>query len=407
MALLTLAWRNLWRNARRTWITVFSVVFAVLLALFLQSMDYGSQEMMVKNVVRFSTGYVQLQDTLYQEEPNPDNAMYFDEEMQADLLNAHPEIAYLVPRFEGFVLAAGELRTRVSMVVGIDAEAENRFNEIGTRLISGQFIKANAPEVVMGSGLAKSLELQPEDTIVLFGQGFQGAMAAGKYVVSGLIQHPVPDLNERIILLPLSQAQELFNAPDYLTSLIVTPHRTNRHKALAQKINQQLPEATLQAYPWETLQPELVQTIAFDRAGSLIFLLILYIVIAFGIFGTVLTMTLEREKEFGMLISLGMRRQKLALVIFLETFIINFLGVLLGMLLALPILLYFYFNPISLGEGLEDLMAEYGMEAILPFSLDPQIFIQQGVVVFFISMLIVMYPIIRIFTLKVLDAARK
>jgi putative ABC transport system permease protein len=407
MNLFRLAWRNLWRNARRTWITVFSVVFAVLLALFLQSMDYGSQNLMVKNVVRFSTGYVQIQDTNYREEPNLDNAMYFDDAMQEALVAEMPEIDYVVPRLEGVVLAAGEVRTRVAMVAGIDANAEDRFNNIRDRLDAGAFFSGKGGEVVLGTGIAQSLDVSLGDTIVLFGQGFQGAMAAGKYQVVGLIKHPVPDLNERIVMLELHEAQWLFDAPDHLTSLIVTPHRIRRHAELAKTINADAGLIGRVALTWEDLQPELVQTIAFDRAGSLVFLSILYIVIAFGIFGTVLTMTLEREKEFGMLISVGMQRRKLALVVLMETFIINFLGVLLGTVLALPILLYFYFNPIPLGEGFEDMMADYGMEAVLPFSLDPEIFTQQGLIVFIISMLIVLYPVFRIFTLNVLQAARK
>ncbi len=161
------------------------------------------------------------------------------------------------------------------------------------------------------------------------------------------------------------------------------------------------------AFTWEELQPELVQTIEFDQAGTLMFLLILYVIIGFGIFGTVLTMTLEREKEFGVLISVGMQRRKLAQVIFTETLIMNFLGVLFGLILSIPVLLYFYYNPIPLGEGMEDMMAEYGMEAVLRFSLDPQFFYQQAIIVFCISMAIVAYPVIRVFRLDVLKAARK
>lgn len=139
----------------------------------------------------------------------------------------------------------------------------------------------------------------------------------------------------------------------------------------------------------------------------MMFLLILYIVIGFGIFGTILTMTLEREKEFGVLISVGMQRRKLSQVIFTENLIMNFIGVLLGVIVAIPILLYFYFNPISLGDGMEDIMAEYGMKAVLQFSLDPQFFYQQAIIVFCISMVIVAYPVFRVFRLDVLNAARK
>ncbi len=407
MILFKLAWRNLWRSKRRTWITISSVLFAVLLALFLESMDRGSQEVMVQNVVRYSTGYAQLQDTLYFDESHIDNAMYCDDECMEKILEDFPNLEYTVPRLESVALAAGDEKTRVGFITGIDYESENRFNNIGERLRDGHFFTGGEDEVVIGTGLARSLNLAVGDSMVVFGQGFQGAMAAGKFVVVGLVQHPVPDLNERIVFMPLHQAQWLFDAYERVNHLKLVPHRLRHHQRVVDAINVHPDYEAYRAFTWEELQPELVQTIEFDQAGTLMFLLILYVIIGFGIFGTVLTMTLEREKEFGVLISVGMQRRKLAQVIFTETLIMNFLGVLFGLILSIPVLLYFYYNPIPLGEGMEDMMAEYGMEAVLRFSLDPQFFYQQAIIVFCISMAIVAYPVIRVFRLDVLKAARK
>ncbi|MCC5918624.1 MAG: ABC transporter permease [Cryomorphaceae bacterium] len=407
MLLIKLAWRNLWRSRRRTWITISSVIFAVILALFLQSMDYGSQELMVQNTVRFTTGYAQIQDTLYQDEPNLDNAMVADDAFMAEIVEKFTDIEYVVPRLESVMLVAGEIKSRVGFVSGISPKNEHRFNGIKDRLEAGEFFNQEEGGAVIGTELAKNLDLSLGDSLVLFGQGFQGSMAAGKYVIVGLVRHPVPDFNSRIVFLQLHEAQWLFDAYDRLTHLKLVPKKMRHAHRLVSAVNAEESLSGYRAYTWEELQPELVQTIAFDRAGTLIFLLILYIVIGFGIFGTILTMTLEREKEFGMLISIGMLRGRLATVVFLETLIINFLGVLLGVLVAFPILIYFYYNPISLGAGLEEMMAEYGMEAILPFSLNPQIFVQQALIVFGISMVIVLYPLVRIARLDVLQASRK
>jgi ABC-type lipoprotein release transport system permease subunit len=214
-------------------------------------------------------------------------------------------------------------------------------------------------------------------------------------------------MNERIVYTKLEDAQWFFSAYDRLTSLLITPERPARHQQLANTLKNEDFLNDYKVYTWEELQPELVRTVAFDQATTFVFLMILYIVVGFGIFGTVLTMVLEREKEFGVLISVGMHRRKLSFVILTETLIINFMGVLLGMVLALPFLIYLYHNPIPLSEDLGTVMADFGMEAILPFSLDPNIFIQQGLIIFCISMVIVLYPISRILTLNVLDASRK
>jgi putative ABC transport system permease protein len=405
--LITLAWRNLWRNTRRTWITVFSVVFAIVLAVFLESMDRGSQESMVGNVVRFSTGFIQIQDSLYKEEPFMDNSMYYDAQLEEYLLQEFSDVAYTIPRIESFALAAGELKSRVAMISGIDPEMEHRFNSIQNRLTQGVFFTDDEMEVVIGEGLAKNLDLKVGDTLVLLGQGFQGMTAAGKFFIAGTIKHPVPEMNEMMVFMKIEDAQWFFSAYDRLTSLIIAPVNPNRHIRLANELKKSDELSDYTIYTWEELQPELVRTVEFDQAGTFIFLLILYVVIAFGIFGTILTMTLEREREFGVLISVGMHRWKLSLVVFIETLIINFMGVLIGLVLSLPVVIYFYLNPIPLGEEMGNLMAEYGMEAVLAFSLDPQIFYQQGIMIFFISMLIVLYPMSRIISLDVLSAARK
>ncbi len=405
-ALASLAWRNLWRNKRRTWITVFSVVFAVLLSVFLESMDRGSQEVMVRNVVRYSTGFIQLQDSLYFDEPSMDNSLYADDETVAHL-DAAEGVAFAVPRIDTYALAAGEVRTRVAHTVGIDPERENRFNKIGERITEGHFFTDAPMEAVIGSGLARHLNLGVGDTLVLLGQGYQGMTAAGKFAVCGIVRHPVPERNEMTVFLRIEDAQWLYSAYDLLSYLMVVPEREHRHTRTAESLAQDPALADYRVYTWEDLQPELVRTVQFDRAGTLIFLLILYAVIAFGIFGTILTMTLEREKEFGVLISIGLHRRKLAAVVFAETLIINFIGVLIGCLLALPLVLWFYRNPIPLGDEFGDLMADFGMEAYLTFSLDPQLFTQQAVIIFCISMVVVLYPVMRVMKLNVLDAARK
>jgi putative ABC transport system permease protein len=404
--LIRLAWRNLWRNRRRTWISVGSVFFAVALSLILESMDRGSQEGMVRNTVRYSTGYIQLMDTLQKDEPSIDNAFELSEETQKALIQQYDAIALFVPRLESFTLAAGEERTKVSLIYGVDPQREHQFNEIGERMIEGELNDLGPGGVIIGAGLSRYLGLGIGDTIVYIGQGFYGATAAGKFEIIGIVKHPVPHLNEMLSMLSMEDAQWLFSAYDRYSGVFVVPKKEHRYDELVEQLRSDELLADLAIYSWEELQPELVRTLEFDRAGTFIFLLILYVVIGFGIFGTILTMTLEREQEFGVLISIGMHRWKLASVILFETLVMNFVGVLLGVVLMLPVIIYFHLNPISLGEDLESLMAEYGLEAVLPFSMDPQIFIQQASIVFVMSMVIALYPVMRVFRIKVLEASR-
>ena len=117
--------------------------------------------------------------------------------------------------------------------------------------------------------------------------------------------------------------------------MIDNPKNLDRVKSDIQKVF----DGKYEVMDWEELSPELVQSIQIDNASGIIMLGILYIVIAFGIFGTIMMMTAERVKEFGILISVGMKKWKLGLVTLYETLFVSFLGVFTGAIVSIPILL--------------------------------------------------------------------
>ncbi len=157
---------------------------------------------------------------------------------------------------------------------------------------------------------------------------------------------------------------------------------------------------------WKDMLPELIQLIEADNAGGMIILSILYIIIGFGMFGTILMMTTERLYEFGVLLSIGMKRWKLILTMLMESIFVSFLGVVLGILFSIPVLFYFYNNPIHLGRDLAEFSEKYDMEPVLNFSLDPEIFWTQALFVLAIAIVINVYPIQKILRLKVVEALR-
>jgi ABC-type lipoprotein release transport system permease subunit len=121
---LRLAWRNIWRNKRRTLITVSSVMFAVVFALFIESLERGAHDMMIDNMTRFHTGYIQIQDYRFEDEPSLDNAFYYDDDF-SERITSTGSIEFTIPRIETFMLAAGREITRGAYVLGIDPEREH------------------------------------------------------------------------------------------------------------------------------------------------------------------------------------------------------------------------------------------------------------------------------------------
>lgn len=402
----TLAWRNIWRNKRRSFINIASVLFAVLLAIVADSFERGSYELMIDNMVKFSTGYIQVQDVLYDEEPSIDNAMLYDEALQEKLARFDSDIDYTVPRIQNFALAATENRTRGTFIMGIDPESEKRFNNISENLKEGEYLTDDDQSVMLAAGLSDILGLGIGDTLILIGQGFQGVSAAGMFPVKGIVKLAVPEMNNNTVYMPLSTAQWFYGADDRITSLIVMPVKPSRTSRITDALNQHLDREWYIVRDWKHMLRDLLKMMQMDMAGSRMIIYILYVVIGFGLFGTVLTMMLERLKEFAMLISIGMKRYQLAIVCFFETLFMSFVGVIIGTILTWPILLYYNLNPIPLKGEMADMILEYGFEAVIPTSVTPDIFINQIITVFLLCLVIGLFPVYKVFRLKVVEVVK-
>jgi putative ABC transport system permease protein len=403
---LKLAWRNIWRNKRRTLITISSIMFAVVCALFIESLERGAHNQLINNMTNFHTGHIQIQDTRYEDEPSLDNSIAYDEEFRERIEVTDDRILNIVPRIETFMLAAGEEQSRAAMVLGIDVAAENRLNGLENRLTEGRFFEPGDGSVVIGEGLADRLNVAVGDSLILLGQGRYGMTASGIYPISGFFKHPMREFNNQMVYLSIPDAQWLFSMNEMVTNILITPDELRFNDEVAENLRSELSGENLKILTWQEMMPELIEALDFDRMSTRVFMGILYVVIGFGIFGTILTMTLERLREFGILLSVGMYRWKLAVVVFIETFFISILGVISGFGLGMVILGYFYFNPITLSGDMVELLEEMGFEPIMPMTIAPDIFLWQGSVIFLITTIICLYPSLKITTLNILDASR-
>jgi ABC-type antimicrobial peptide transport system permease subunit len=144
---------------------------------------------------------------------------------------------------------------------------------------------------------------------------------------------------------------------------------------------------------------------ADNRSGA-IMIGILYLVIAFGVFGTVLMMLAERRREFGMLVSIGMQKRKLAKVVSMEMLLIGFLGVAAGVIVSLPIVFYGNARPLRLTGEIARMYEDYGFEPVMPMLLPDAYYLWQVVVVLIILSFTVAFSVRKIFKMNVINALR-
>lgn len=403
--ILKLIWRNLWRNSRRTLITIASIAFAVLFAVLMQSLQDGVFNNLIKNVVSYYSGYIQVHQKGYWDEQILDNSFEVDEKLIATI-RKNTSIKEIVPRLETFVLASNENTTKGCLLVGTDPVKENNLTQLKNKLIKGSYFESNEEVVIIAEGLAKRLNLRVNDTIVLFGQGFHEVMAAGKYKIKGIVHLASPGMNDAFVYLPLAATQYFLSADNRLTSISLGIDDPNNTDAIAKNLKTKI-EKKYEVMPWEELIPEISNHIKADAISFYIFSGILYLIIGFGLFGTVLMMTAERKYEFGMLIAIGMKKSKLELVLFGETLLITILGVLLGILCSMPLVIYLRERPIRFGGETARAYEQFGFEAIFPTDFNPAIFLNQSLIVLAMALIIGLYPLWHVNGLNPVKAMKK
>jgi ABC-type lipoprotein release transport system permease subunit len=466
-----MAQRNLWRNKRRTAITVSSIFFAVLLAVVMRSFQLGTYSLMIKNAIEQYYGFIRVQHPDYTFDPSLDNTIDYDSSIIEQMANI-PNVKSITSRLETFALASSGNITKGVLVIGIDINKEkafsnpeqfiahyiinkdaansaiSRFNvtdeiadilkaNIGTAFvdsaklvsifddlpitseavneilklskIEGQFLTPNDNGVVISSRLAKFLNAQVGDSLILLSQGYHGSSAAGLYPIRGIVRIPNPELDNRLVYMPLTQTQEFTSAYNKIAYYAINLDNTSDEMLTAtnDSISKLLMGSELESKTWKDLNKVLVQQIESDNQSGKIFLFLLYFVVFFGIFGTVVMMIHERIHEFAVLISVGMQRSKLFLTIFLEMLIMALIGIALGYIVGLPIIHYYNIHPIRLTGELAKWMMDMGFEPLMPMAPFGSYITWQGVSVFLMVLLASIYPLRKISKLKVADSIKR
>jgi putative ABC transport system permease protein len=405
MFLLTLAWKNMWRNRSRTIITMAAVFFAVILSVITSSLRDGIFDNLVKNVVRFYTGYVQVHKAGYQNEQILDNSFEASYATEQKILQ-HQNVNGITPRLESFALASSANITKGCLVAGINPQKENLVTAIKDKLVSGDYLNDNDQSVLLAKGLAERLKLQLHDTIVLIGQGYHGATAAGKYHIKGILQFGSPDLNDKILFMPLTAAQDFYSARGMITSYILLLTDTKKAAQTSAAVATAMGNG-FEALSWGEIIPDIEQHIKTDTNNAKYVQGVLYMLICFGIFSTLLMLMVERKFEMGMLVAIGMKKTKLMILLLMESVVTVLSGCIMGIAASIPLVYYFNRHPIKIGGETAAIYQRFGFEAVFPTSTSAEHFIRQGIIVLIIGLILSLYPMYKAIRINPVTAMKK
>ncbi len=403
-----LAWRNVWRNPRRTGLTVAATVFAVALLVMASALSTGMWDKIIDDTVGMASGHVTLTGPNYLEDRTLEQFTYLDATLQARL-EENPAVAGFAPRVNAFgLLSQGDV-TRGVMVMGLDPRREETVSTLPNRIRSGRFLDAEgSKEIVLGERLAQVLGVGVGDELLLYSVAYSLESAYDLFRVVGLMGLPNSDLDRGLALITLADAQAFFVYGDRLSEIAIRAQDAGASSNLAEELGLSLDPKRAEAHPWQEVMPDLAQSVVLDKAGMYGMIGILVVVVSFGIFNTILMAVLERKREFGVVLALGLRPRAIFRIVYIESILLAGVGLVLGLLVAIPLALYLQTHPISLANN-EEMVAAFevvGAEPLLSAKLVASNPLFSGLTILVVALVAALYPALRASRGKPVDVLR-
>jgi ABC-type lipoprotein release transport system permease subunit len=271
----------------------------------------------------------------------------------------------------------------------------------------GEFLSQDDKGVIIGSKYAEVMKLSVGDTLALVGQGYQGSSAAGLFVVRGIVKAFDLLLDAACAYTSLSAARDFIDMPDGQTYVSVVLHNANKIDETIAAFKQESAGSDFAYHPWQELLENTAAGAASDKKAMGVYFYILYVLVGFGLLSTIIMLTNERRKEFGVMTALGMKKGSLIGGLFIEMIFINALGLLASLLISIPIITYLHYYPFHYGGDMGKSLEDMGFDSIMPFDLSTNLFLSQIVIIAFIAVIITAYPYMKIIRMNIIDALRK
>ncbi len=401
-----LAWRNLWRRKRRTWLTVGAMVFSNILLVFMISLQLGMYEMMISNTLRAQTGHLQVQAPGYKDDHKIRQVVPNIQEL-ADRFRQGLGTGDIAVRAAAFGLISSGDRSYGAQITGVEPTHESRVSSLPGLIQEGAFLSDTmAEEIVIGSVLARNLRVGVGDELTFIGSGRDGSFAAAVVTVVGIFESGMPDMDRVFAEVPLGFFQDAFAMEDAGHAVVIMAPGLLQVGATKAQVEALLPAGEdLVVHDWDALLPGLKQAIQADFVSAWFMYGILIILVAFSVLNTQLMSVLERTKEFGIVMSLGVTPGRLGRLVLLETTLMGIVGMVLGVLLGGALVVWLHFHGFTY-PGLEEMGGKFN----LPGRIYPTVSIigllMGPLIVLGASVVASLYPAVRLHWLEPVAAMR-
>jgi len=337
-----LAWRNIWRRKRRTLITAFSIGFGVMLSVtFAGSGDYTYTNM-IDMGASMGMGHVTVQPLGYHLKPTLDKRLKQTEKLHQRIM-VTDGVANATVRITGQAMFASARKSVGGAFIAVDPAYETDANNLLKRsIVEGElFADKQGRGIVIGSRLAKKLHVKLGKKIVYTTTDANGEIISDITRVTGIFTTGIDMVDGIMALLPIGSVQKnLSYTPDEATLIAVVIKDQRQAEAMRDELAALDEAKVADVLTWKKSQPDLAGVIAFDKAGNYISQFLVGLLIAVGILNTMLMSVLERSREFGVMMAVGMSPKTLFELVMVESFWLAIVGLLLGVIITAP---WYYF----------------------------------------------------------------
>lgn len=358
--IVTLAWRNIWRHRRRTLITLASVAGGLWLAVTSVGLADHTYKQMINSSATLGFGHVTVQPAGYGVSPSLEKRVAGAEAL-VQQVTAIPGVERAAARISGQGMFQSAAKSTGGVFIAIDpAREDGSINLFIKSLTRGEvFTEPDGRGALVGKLTAEKLGIDLGKKLVLTAIDKDGEVVSELFRVSGIFETGVAEVDGGTLVVPIERARELLRyAPGEATmvSVYVADHRLSA--PVRDHLRAQLGDAVgggAEVLSWRETQPELANMSEIDRAMDTLFLSLLGLLIAAGVLNTSLMSVLERKREFGMMMAVGLKPASLAGMVVVESLFVGLVGLAAGALLCVP---WVYFL-INVGLDVSGMIGDY------------------------------------------------
>ena len=358
--MIGMAWRNLWRQPTRTALSLLTMALAAALLVFMLSFQLGVYDTMKASALRIFDGFAQIQPPGYADDPDIRKTIPAPEMLAAEAVKV-PGVTAAAPRATSYVILANGDLSYGAAIEGVDPAREETVSTLAATVHQGRYLKpGDSDAIVLGDALARNLKLSLGDKVTLLGSAIDGTVAADSLTLVGIFHSGIAEMDRQIAEMPLKRFQETFALGDAANVIALAGPSLSAVNAALPALGRLASANGLTVEDWGVLQPALKQAITLDFSTSMLWYVSLVVVVVFIILNTLLMSVLERTREFGMLLAVGMRAGLVGRMLWLELILLAVLGNTIGILIGGGVALWFEHAGIVFG-GMEGLMAQWGL----------------------------------------------